>query len=53
MIAWIIRNGIPWNKLRLKPVSHFAYTGKNGYVNNFDDPEIVPEGYSYTLEKIY
>lgn len=53
MIAWIIREGRPWNKLRSKPVSHFAYVGKYGYVNNFDDPEIIPPGYNYTLEKIY
>ena len=53
MIAWVIREGRPWNKLRSKPVSHFAYVGKYGYVTNFDDPEIIPSGYSYTVEKIY
>lgn len=53
MIAWIIREGRSWNKLRSNPVSHFAYSGKYGYIKNFDDPEIVPSGYNYNLEKIY
>lgn len=53
MIAWVIRDGRCWNRLRTEPVSHFAYDGKFGYTKNFNDPEIIPEGYNYILEKIY
>lgn len=50
MIAWVIRDGRCFNKLRSEPISHFAYSG---YVKNFSDPEIVPSKFPYTLAKIY
>lgn len=53
MIAWSIRDGRFFNKLRTNPVSHFAYDGPHGYVKNFNDPENLPPGLSYTLAKIY
>lgn len=53
MIAWIIRDGRLWNKLRPNPISHFAYDGPHGYCKNFNDPELNTQGYKYVLEKIY
>jgi DNA 3'-phosphatase len=55
VICWIIRDGRPWNKLREKPVSHFAYSSKNGYCQNFNDPEelILQPNMNFRVEIIY
>lgn len=37
-IAWCIRDGRHWNKLRNEPISSYAYDGKYGYVANFEEP---------------
>ena len=52
-IIWCIRDGRPFNKLREKPVSHFAYDSKNGYTKNFNDPEERPMSISYDIIKLY
>ncbi len=52
-IVWCIRDGRPFNKLRDKPVSHFAYDGKYGYTKNFSDPEIKTEDIEYDIIKLY
>lgn len=54
LIAWVIRDGRPWNNLRSKPISHFAWIGSNGYEKNFSDPRDKPMiGYNYDVELIY
>lgn len=53
LICWIIRSGYSWNKLRDKPVTHFAFSGPHGYCKNFDNPEIPISGYKFKIEKIY
>lgn len=52
-IAWIIRNGAPFNALRANPISHHAYTGKFGYTPNFNDPRDIPNGYDVKVQMIY
>lgn len=54
-ILWNIRNGSPWNNLRDPgtKVSHFAYTGKYGYVANFNDPYVLQSTYNYNISVMY
>uniref|UniRef100_A0A6C0BDY5 Uncharacterized protein n=1 Tax=viral metagenome TaxID=1070528 RepID=A0A6C0BDY5_9ZZZZ len=52
-IVWAIRDGRPFNKLRDKPVSGFAYHGKYGYNKNFNDPEERPLSIEYDIIKMW
>ena len=54
LVAWIIRDGRPFNTLRSKPISHFAWSGSHGYEKNFSDPRDKSTiGYDYDVEMIY
>lgn len=54
-ILWSIRPGYCFNDERSKEtrVSHFAYTGPNGYVPNFVDPYNAMSTYKYEVSQLY